>query len=93
MRETKFSFSFNFRKRGDGMIWIEDFGKMIKKERLSWGMSRRRLEKLSHVDVETIINIETGKILNPDFYEMLNICDVLDTSVFFYLIDEKEGKK
>lgn len=75
------------------MIWIEDFGKMIKKERLSWGMSRRRLEKLSHVDVETIINIETGKILNPDFYEMLNICDVLDTSVFFYLIDEKEGKK
>lgn len=75
------------------MIWIEDFGKMIKKERLSWGMSRRRLEKLSHVDIETIINIETGKILNPDFYEMLNICDVLDTSVFFYLIDEKEGNK
>ena len=75
------------------MIWIEDFGKMIKKERLSWGMSRRRLEKLSHVDIETIINIETGKILNPDFYEMLNICDALDTSVFFYLIDEKEGNK
>lgn len=74
------------------MIWVKNFGKMIKEERLSWGMSRGRLQKLSHVDRETITDIENGKILEPDFYEMLNICDVLDTSVFFYIVDEKRLK-
>lgn len=76
------------------MEWIENFGKLIKEERLSWGMSRGRLQRLSHVDRETIIDIENGKILNPDFYEMLNICEALDTSVYFYLKDiDKEIKK
>lgn len=75
------------------MIWVKNFGKMIKEERLSWGMSRGRLQKLSHVDRETIADIENGKILEPDFYEMLNICDVLDTSVFFYIVDEKKRLK
>lgn len=75
------------------MIWVKNFGKMIKEERLSWGMSRGRLQKLSHVDRETITDIENGKILEPDFYEMLNICDVLDTSVFFYIVDEKKRLK
>lgn len=74
------------------MIWVKNFGKMIKEERLSWGMSRGCLQKLSHVDRETIADIENGKILEPDFYEMLNICDVLDTSVFFYIVDEKRLK-
>lgn len=67
------------------MEWIENFGRMLKRERLSWGMSRGKLQRLSHVDRETIADIENGKILDPDFYEMLNICDVLDTSVYFYL--------
>lgn len=75
------------------MEWIKNFGKMIKSERLSWGMSRGRLQRLSHVDRETITDIENGKILNPDFYEMLNICEALDTSVYFYLKDiDKENK-
>lgn len=74
------------------MIWIDNFGKMLKKERLSWGMSRRRLQRLSHVDRETIEDIENGKLLNPDFYDMLNICDTLDSSVYFYLADEQKNK-
>lgn len=75
------------------MEWIKNFGKKLKGERLSWGMSRGRLARLSHVDKETIEDIEKGKILNPDFYEMLNICEALDTSVFFYLKKEtKDGK-
>ena len=69
------------------MEWINNLGKMLKKERLSWGMSRSRLAKLAYVDRKTIVDIETGKILNPDFYEMLNICEALDSSVFFYLKD------
>lgn len=77
------------------MKWIKNVGKMIKKERLSWGMSLNRLSKLSKVDKETIEDIEKGKIPNPDFFDMLNICDVLESSVFFYLINdgEKSGKK
>ena len=67
------------------MEWIENFGRMLKRERLSWGMSRGKLQRLSHVDRETIADIENGRILNPDFYEMLNLCDVLDTYVYFYL--------
>ena len=72
------------------MKWKKDFGKEIKNERLSWGMSRGRLSKLSHLDRETISDIENGIILNPDFYEMLNICDALETSVYFYLEEEGE---
>ena len=49
------------------MKWIKNVGKMIKRERLSWGMSLNRLSKLSKVDKETIEDIEKGKILNPDF--------------------------
>lgn len=77
------------------MIWIEDFGKMLKKERLSWAMSRGRLQRLSHVDRETIADIENGKILNPDFYDMLNLCEALDSSVYFYLKEQpkKVNKK
>ena len=44
------------------MKWKKNFGKEIKAERLSWGMSRRKLAKLSHLDRETIADIENGII-------------------------------
>ncbi len=69
------------------MKWKKNFGKELKYERLSWGMSRGKLERLSHVDRETIADIENGINTNPDFFEVLNICDVLDTSIYFYLED------
>lgn len=75
------------------MEWIENFGRMLKRERLSWGMSRGKLQRLSRVDRETIADIENGKILDPDFYEMLNICDVLDTSIYFYLKENSRKDK
>ena len=67
------------------MKWKKNFGKWLKLERLTWGMSRRRLSKLSHVDIETIADIENGINKEPDFDEMLNICDVLESSVYFFL--------
>lgn len=70
------------------MIWKKNIGKILKYERKSWGMSKRRLARLSHVDVETIEEIESGIVVDPDFYEMLNICDALDSSVFFYMNED-----
>lgn len=61
-------------------------------ERLSWGMSRGRLGHLAHIDKETIKEIETGEIM-PDFFDMLNICEVLDSSVYFYLKEDKKVVK
>lgn len=70
-------------------MYIDNFGKTIRYERKSWGMSQRRLAKLSYTDKETIEDIESGKEINPDFFLMLNICDVLDISVFSLLKDKK----
>ena len=64
------------------VIYVKNLGKIIKIERKSWGMSRRRLAKYSYTDSETIEEIESGKIKNPDFFLMLRICEVLDISVF-----------
>lgn len=70
------------------MIWRKNIGKLLKYERKSWGMSKKRLARLSHVDIDTIDEIETGFITDPDFYEMLNICEALDSSVFFYMNED-----
>ena len=73
------------------MKWNENMGKMLKQERKSWGMSKKRLSKLAFVDIYTIEDIENGLIKNPSFYDMLNICEALDTSVYFYLDEKCEG--
>lgn len=70
------------------MRWRKNIGELLKYERKSWGMSKRRLARLAHVDVETIEEIENGTIIEPDFYEMLNICEILESSIFYYLIDD-----
>ena len=72
------------------MVWKRNLGKLLKEERNEWGMSRRKLARLSYIDAETIEEIENGKIKNPDFYLMLRICEVLDTSVYFFI--EREGE-
>ncbi len=68
-------------------MYIENFGHIIYLERKSWGMSKRKLAKLAFVDVETIEEIESGVLKNPDFFLMLNICDKLEISVFELLKD------
>ena len=72
------------------MVWKKNLGRLLKEERMSWGMSRRKLARLSYIDVETIEEIENGTIVNPNFYLMLRICEVLDTSVYFYIEKEDE---
>ena len=67
------------------MKWKKDLGKRLKNERKSWGMSRRRLAKLSHVDIEVIEEIENGIIKDPDLFDMLNICEALESSIYYYL--------
>lgn len=69
-------------------MYIDNLNKIIRYERKSWGMSQNRLAKLSHTDKETIQNIESGLIKEPDFFLMINICDVLDISVFSLLKDK-----
>lgn len=70
------------------MRWRRNIGELLKYERKSWGMSKRRLARLAHVDVETIEEIENGTIIEPDFYEMLNICEILESSIFYFLVDD-----
>lgn len=72
-------------------MYIENLGKIICYERKCWGMSKRRLAKCSHTDIEIIEDIESGKLVNPDFFLMLNICEALDISVFS-LLKEKNLK-
>ena len=66
-------------------MFIDNLGYILKKERRSWGMSRGRLARLSNTDKETIEDIESGKIKNPDFFLILNICDILDLVIFDYI--------
>lgn len=63
-------------------MYKQGFGYIIKNARKSWGMSRKRLAKLSHTDLEDLIDVETGKNRNPSFFMLLNICEVLETSAF-----------
>ena len=70
-------------------MYINNLGKIIRSERRSWGMSKRKLAKLSYTDVETIEDIDSGKEKNPDFFL---ICDILEISVFT-LLKEKNFLK
>lgn len=67
---------------------VDDLGKKLKSERLQWGMSQRRLAKLSFTDKETICEIENGIYYDLDFKLLVNICDALQVSAFSFL---KEG--
>jgi len=67
---------------------VDNLGKKLKKERFEWGMSQRRLAKLSFTDKETIAEIENGIYYDLDFKLLVNICDALQVSVFSFI---KEG--
>lgn len=69
-------------------IYVNDLGKIIKRERKAWGMSRRRLGKLTNLEFDEVEEIETGINKNPSFYLMLKICDVLQISIFSLLSEE-----
>ena len=57
-------------------------GEKIKQERKAWGMSKRRLAKLTYKDQETIESIEKGYVCMLDFKLLRNICKVLQISIF-----------
>lgn len=67
---------------------VDNLGSKLKHERLEWGMSQRRLAKLSFTDKETITEIENGIYYDLDFKLLVNICDALQISVFSFI---KEG--
>lgn len=69
-------------------MYVDDLGKIIKRERKAWGMSRRRLGKLTNLEFDEVEEIETGINKNPSFYLMLKICDVLQISVFSLLTED-----
>lgn len=64
----------------------DNAGKKIKKERKAWGMSRRRLAKLTYTDHETIESIENGYVCMLDFKLLRNICKILQISIFDFFI-------
>ena len=57
-------------------------GEKIKQERKAWGMSKRRLAKLTYTDQETIASIEKGYVCMLNFKLLRNICKVLQISIF-----------
>ncbi len=67
---------------------VDNLGEKLKHERYAWGMSQRRLAKLSFTDKETITEIENGIYYDLDFKLLVNICDALQISVFSFI---KEG--
>lgn len=72
-------------------MYVNDLGKIIKRERKAWGMSRRRLGKLTNLEFDEVEEIETGINKNPSFYLMLKICDALQISIFPLL--SEDGKE
>lgn len=72
-------------------MYVDDLGKIIKRERKAWGMSRRRLGKLTNLEFDEVEEIETGINKNPSFYLMLKICDALQISIFPLL--SEDGKE
>lgn len=72
-------------------MYVDDLGKIIKKERKDWEMSRRRLGRLTNLEFDEIEEIETGINKNPSFFLMLKLCDVLQISIFSLL--SEEGRK
>ena len=60
----------------------------IYKWQRGWGMSRRRLGKLTNLEFDEVEEIETGINKNPSFYLMLKICDALQISIFSLLSEE-----
>ena len=73
-------------------MFVKDLGKIIKKEREEWGVSKRTLAKLIGEEIDTIENIELGIEKNPNFYLILNICNILDISIFSILTKEGFNK-
>lgn len=69
-------------------MYVDDLGKIIKRERKAWGMSRRRLGKLINLEFDEVEEIETGINKNPSFYLMLKLCDALQISIFSLLSEE-----
>ena len=60
----------------------DNAGKQIRRERKAWGMSRRRLAKLTGTDKETIEYIENGYVCMLDSNLLRRIAEVLDVSMF-----------
>jgi transcriptional regulator with XRE-family HTH domain len=62
----------------------DDAGLRIKYERKAWGMSRKKLARLSYTDPETIEYIEKGYVCMMDFRMLMNISKALQVSPFIF---------
>lgn len=71
-------------------MYVKNIGKIIEYERKCWGMSRRRLAALAHTNTEIIEDLESGHLENPDFFLLLEICEVLQISIFDYIDPSKK---
>ena len=64
----------------------DDAGKLLKKERKAWGMSRKRLARLTNIEPEVIEYIERGYVCMMDYDMLSRMCKVLQVSPFSFFI-------
>ena len=62
----------------------DDAGKILKKERKAWGMSRKRLARLTNIEPEVIEYIERGYVCMMDYDMLSRMCKVLEISPFLF---------
>ncbi len=64
----------------------DDAGKILKRERKAWGMSRKRLARLTNIEPEVIEDIEKGYVCMMDYDMLSRFCKVLKISPFIFFI-------
>jgi transcriptional regulator with XRE-family HTH domain len=64
----------------------DDAGILLKRERKAWGMSRKKLARLTNIEPEVIEYIERGYVCMMDYDMLSRMCKVLQVSPFSFFI-------
>ena len=64
----------------------DNAGKILKRERKAWGMSRKRLARLTNIEPEVIEDIEKGYVCMMNYDMLIRFCKVLEISPFIFFI-------
>ena len=64
----------------------DDAGKKLKEERKAWGMSRKKLARLTNIEPEVIEDIERGYVCMMNYDMLSRMCKVLQVSPFSFFI-------
>lgn len=62
----------------------DNAGNILKRERKAWGMSRKRLARLTNIEPEVIEYIERGYVCMMNYDMLSRFCKVLEISPFLF---------